>query len=76
MLYQQEGSIDLARRHQEEALKLQPANLTFMKNLADLLYLACNENEEAMRLYVKILTTSPRDVETLTAISRISIEIQ
>ncbi len=71
VLCQQAGDLDQARRHQEQALRLQPGNLTFQKNLADLLYIACGETEEAMKLYVKILGNNPRDIEALTAISKI-----
>ena len=71
VLYQQEGDLTSARRHHEEALRLQPGNLNFQKNLADLLYIACGETEEALKLYVKILGNNPRDIETLTAISTI-----
>jgi len=75
VLYQQTGDLSRARRHHEEALRLQPANQVFKKNLADLLYIACGETEEAMKLYVNILGSTPRDIETLKAISRICLEI-
>ena len=55
-------------------MKLQPININFRKNLADLLYIACGETEEALKLYVKVLDTNPRDIETLKAISHICIE--
>lgn len=74
ILCQQGGDLVQARRHHEEALRLQPNNLNFHKNLADLLYIACGETEEALKLYVKILGGNPRDVETLKAISNICIE--
>lgn len=74
VMYQQEGNLPQARRHQAEALRLQPGNLTFQKNLADLLYIACGETEEALKLYVKILGSSPRDIEALKAISNICLE--
>jgi len=74
VLFQLEGDLVQARRHQEEALRLQPGNLNFQKNLADLLYIACGETEEALKLYVKILGCNPRDIETLTALSTICIE--
>ncbi len=74
VLYQQEGDLLRARCHHEEALRLQPDNPNFQKNLADLLNIVCGETEEALNLYVKILGTNPRDIETLTAISQICIE--
>ena len=74
VLYQQEGDLAQARRHHEEALRLEPGNLNFQKNLADLLNIACGETEEALKLYVKILGTNPRDTETLKAISQICLE--
>lgn len=75
VLCQQDGDLIQARSHHEEAHRLQPGNLTFLKNLADLLYIACGEIEEALKLYVKILGSNPRDVETLTAISKICLEV-
>lgn len=75
VLYQQEGDLSRARHHHEEACRLQPDNLTFRKNLADLLYIACGETEEAMKLYVKILGSNPRDIETLLALSGMCFEI-
>ncbi len=75
VLYQQEGELDKARHHHEEALRLQPANVTFRKNLADLLYIACGETEEALKLYVAVLGVNPRDIETLNAISAICLEV-
>ena len=75
VLYQQAGDLGRARHHHEEAVRLQPANQIFKKNLADLLYIACGETEEAMKLYVNILGSAPRDIETLKAVSRICLEI-
>jgi len=74
VLCQQDGDLVQARRHHEEAHRLQPGNLTFLKNLADLLNIACGDTEEALKMYVKILGGNPRDVETLAAISNICLE--
>lgn len=74
ILCQQDGDIVLSRRHHEEAYRLQPDNLNFQKNLADLLYIACGETEEALQLYVRILGNYPRDIETLKAVSGICVE--
>lgn len=74
VLCQQDGDLIQARRHHEEAHRLQPENQNFRKNLADLLYIACGDIEEALKLYVEILGSNPRDIETLTAISTICLE--
>jgi Flp pilus assembly protein TadD len=74
VLCQQDGDLIQARFHHEEAHRLQPGNLTFLKNLADLLNIACGDTEEALKIYVKILGSNPRDIETLTAISTICFE--
>ncbi|MBI2353869.1 MAG: tetratricopeptide repeat protein [Deltaproteobacteria bacterium] len=75
VLCQQDGDIAQARSHHEEAFRLQPGNLNFRKNLADLLYIACGETEEALKLYLQILGGNPRDIETLKALSNISLEV-
>ncbi|MHB8120732.1 MAG: tetratricopeptide repeat protein [Desulfuromonadaceae bacterium] len=74
VLCQQEGDLIQSRRHHEEAHRLQPGNPTFLKNLADLLSIACGEAEEALKLYVQILGSNPRDIEALKAISNICLE--
>lgn len=74
VLFQQQSDITRSRFHHEEAVRLQPHNVLFQKNLADLLYIACGEIEEAMKLYIKILEINPKDIETLKAISHICIE--
>jgi Flp pilus assembly protein TadD len=74
ILCQQAGDLVQSRRHHEEACRLRPDNLNFQKNLADLLYIACGETEEALQLYVRILGGHPRDIDTLKAISRICME--
>ena len=71
VICQQDGDLQHARHHHETALRLQPKNQLFRKNLADFLNIACGETEEAMKLYVSILDSNPRDIETLTAISGI-----
>lgn len=73
ILCQQDGDLNQSRCHHEEACRLQPGNLNFQKNLADLLNIACGETEESLKLYVKILDSNPRDIETLSAISTICI---
>jgi Flp pilus assembly protein TadD len=75
VLCQQDGDTSEARHHHEKAHRLQPDNVKFQKNLADLLYVACGATEAAMEIYVKILSRYPRDIETLKAISHICLEV-
>jgi len=75
VLLQQEGDNSQARHHHEEAYRLQPDNNTFQKNLADLLYFACGETEGALKLYLELLGSNPKDIETLKAISYICLDI-
>jgi Flp pilus assembly protein TadD len=72
---QQSGDLVQSRTHLEEAHRLQPENVIFQKNLADLLSIACGETEEALKMYVTILRHNPRDVETLMAISNICLAL-
>jgi Flp pilus assembly protein TadD len=74
VICQQDGDLIQGRRHHEEAHRLQPGNLNFQKNLADLLFIACGEPEEALKLYVNILGSHPRDIDALKAISIICAE--
>jgi Flp pilus assembly protein TadD len=74
VLCQQEGDTARSRFHHGEAVRLHPDNLNFLKNLADHLYIACGETEEALKHYVKILGQDPRDIEALKAISQICLE--
>lgn len=75
VLLQLEGDSSLARHHHEEAYRLQPGNNTFQKNLADHLYIACGETEGALKLYLELLGSNPKDIETLKAISHICLDV-
>lgn len=74
VLKQQQGDLAGSRHHHEEAVRLQPANPTFQKNLADLLYIGCREKEKALQIYVQLLFLSPQDQEILKAIAHICLE--
>ncbi|MBP1714825.1 MAG: Lipopolysaccharide biosynthesis protein [Deltaproteobacteria bacterium] len=68
-LYQ--GDRDKARHHYEEAVRLQPANLIFLKNLADLYVRVEGRVREGLALFQKVLSIQPDDVEALTGIGTI-----
>ena len=71
VLYQKSGEIQKSRQHHEEAVRLQPANKIFQKNLADLLYIEFYEFEEALGIYVRLQAKAPQDIEILKAIASI-----
>lgn len=71
VLYQKSGEIQKSRQHHEEAVRLQPANKIFQKNLADLLYIEFYEFEEALAIYVHLQAKAPQDIEILKAIASI-----
>jgi Flp pilus assembly protein TadD len=71
VLYQRSGERQKSRRHHEEAVRLQPENNMFQKNLADLLYLEFYEFEEALGIYVNLQGKLPQDLEILKAIASI-----
>lgn len=65
------GDLAAARRQYETAHRLQPANPTFTRNLADLYFSQLNLVDEAIYLYLDLLKQQPRDVETLTNLGHI-----
>lgn len=71
VLYQKKGDPGKSRQHHEAAVRLQPANKVFQKNLADLLFVEFNELEEALGIYVRLQAKSPQDIEILKAIATI-----
>ena len=71
VLYYHTGDKEKARHHYERAVEMMPENITFQKNLADFFCLELGRIEEALNIYVGILTTHPRDIDTLLATGRI-----
>ena len=71
VLLYQAGDSARACEHYIKATQLDPANITFQKNLADLYCIGLDQFEKAMRIYVKILETYPEDIETLMSIGYI-----
>lgn len=71
VLLQKTGELQKSRYHHEEAVRLQPANKIFQKNLADLLYVGFCELEEALGIYVRLQAKAPQDIEILKAIAAI-----
>jgi Flp pilus assembly protein TadD len=70
VLSYQSGRNADALLHYETATRLEPANTTFQKNLADFLFVEERRYEDAMRIYVTLLKSHPIDVEILFGIGR------
>lgn len=71
VLYYNLGEKEKTLTHYQEAIRLQPENIIFLKNLADFYYVEEGRVEEAMQIYVRVLESHPEDVETLLATGRI-----
>lgn len=63
-----------ALQHYEAALKIQPNNITFLKNLGDYHYAIQKDSEKALQIYIKALSINPNDIEVLMTLGHISIE--
>ena len=72
VLYYQCGSTEKTLMHYEEAVRLEPADLTFQKNLADFYCIAQGRIQDALEIYLKVLTQEPTDIETLMAAAYIN----
>jgi len=59
------GEQEKALDHYRAAVRLAPEQGTYKKNLADLLYVEAGQVDEAIALYLELLDSSPKDVETL-----------
>ena len=76
VLYYHTGDKEKARHHYERAVEIMPENINFQKNLADYYCLELGRIEEALNIYVGILTTHPRDIETLLATGQICVALE
>lgn len=74
VLYAQSGNPDKALLHYESANRLEPDNLTFLKNLADFYFVIMKDMDKALPLYAKGLSIDPKDVEILMGLGIISIQ--
>ena len=76
VLAYKEGMKDEAFKHYSAAVKLQPENIVFLKNLADYYYVELGKIEEAMQLYVKVLRIEPKDIETLLFVGTLCVSLE
>lgn len=71
VLYFQCDSKDKSLVHYEEAVRLEPDNPVYQKNLADFYFIVLGRIEDALEIYLKVLTEDPTDIETLMAAGHI-----
>lgn len=67
VLYFEAGEKDKAVAAYAQAVKLEPHDPTYMKNLADFYLIEQGRAEEAMALYLRVLEKNPQDIESLIA---------
>jgi len=75
VLYQRRGVLAKSQYHHETAVKEDPSNISFKKNLAGLYFAELKRTDDAIFLLTDILKTNPDDVETLTGLARIALTI-
>ncbi|MGV7223971.1 MAG: glycosyltransferase [Nitrospinales bacterium] len=76
VLYYNFGNKEKAVNYYQKAVGIEPGNITFQKNLADFLYVESGMVEEALQIFVKILTICPEDIETLLITGHICVAIK
>jgi len=64
VLCYRDGEAEKALSHYRQASRLEPDNVIFKKNLADFCFVGLGKSEEAMQIYLNILSSNPRDAET------------
>lgn len=75
VLYYRVGNSLKSLAHYEKAHKLDPANITYRKNLADFYFAELEWIGDAINIYLDILKESPFDIENLNALGVISLRI-
>ncbi len=76
VLYYKRGDNKCALKHYRIAIKQDQNNISFQKNLADLLTVKFGEYEEALQHYVAVLASDPKDVEALFATGHICARLE
>ena len=74
--YYRLGKKEMAFSRYKEAVRINPQNITFMKNLADYYYVELGKIEDAMQLYVKVLRIEPKDIETLLVVGHLCVSLE
>jgi len=75
VLAYQAGDRQEALERYENAARLEPSNMTFQKNLADCYWVGFGRYEDALKIYVDVLSAYPEDLETLHATGRLCLAL-
>lgn len=76
VLVYQEGARQAALEYYKKAVELEPANPTFLKNLAECCWVGFGRHEDALKAYIGILGSYPEDVETLMSLGKLCTELR
>jgi len=72
IVYIGRGEYELACVHHEQAVRYEPRNLMYRKNLADLYYSVLGRTDDAIEIYTQLIKEYPEDVEVLSALALFS----
>ena len=67
VLYYQTDHKEKSLKYYEDAVRLEPTQHVFQKNLADFYFIELGRVEEALEIYFRVLSEEPTDIETLMA---------
>ena len=67
VLYYQAGMKEKTLECYEEAVRLDPNQMNFQKNLAEFYFVELGRVEDALKIYHRLLNMDPTDIETLMA---------
>lgn len=67
VLYYQAGRKEKTLECYEEAVRLDPSQMNFQKNLAEFYFVELGRVEDALTIYHRLLNMDPTDIETLMA---------
>jgi glycosyltransferase involved in cell wall biosynthesis/Tfp pilus assembly protein PilF len=71
VIYHASGKIEEALKSYQNAIRLDPHNINYQKNLADFLFFANGAVESALSIYNQVLQEHPTDIDTMMNIGRI-----
>jgi tetratricopeptide (TPR) repeat protein len=75
VLYYQQGNKERSLECYEEAVALEPSNTNYQKNLADFYLSEQGRVEEALKLYLSVLSADPEDIDSLMVAGHICVAL-